>query len=156
MPSKGGQQGARATGRTVQDTGAVGPPPGPRGPQGPAGRTFKDVAARALSGHRAVRLTGLGLDYLDPVRAGNQFALAGLTTSAAEQGAEVEYMTNGPIEEPSWNWRPMRAVMIGPMGVLTQDPADLEGNAWVQAIGYAVSPTRLFVAPRVPIAREGT
>lgn len=51
-------------------------------------------------------------------------------------------LTFGPVSNPSWNWQTNKVVFLGVNGVVTQDP--FTGQV-VQALGYAISPTEIFV-----------
>jgi hypothetical protein len=76
--------------------------------------------------------------------------LIGMTLSAAVAGDTVSVQRYGVIEEPSWSWTPGLPVYLGHAGVPTQS---LPGDAVIsQVVGIPTTPTRLFVAPREPVA----
>lgn len=123
-----------------------------QGPKGAPGGTQRFVADAALSGHRAVIRTATGIDYADAAIAAHCGQVIGITTGAVTASEVGEICAGGDIDEPSWDWTPGLAVFLGLNGLLTQTPPTLATAAFSQELGFAVSPTKLFVQLRDPIA----
>lgn len=129
---------------------AVQGPPGPQGPQGVSGGAAGAVTlAEAVGGHRAVYLTAAGALYADAGTAEHAGRVAGITTQAGAAGASVLVQSAGFMTEPSWAWVPGGDIWLGLSGVLTQTipPA----AAFAQRLGYAVTPTDIWVEISEPI-----
>lgn len=119
------------------------------GPQGPPGSITGDgsvptfTAGAALSGHMAVRAVGDGsVVYASADQPSQAGTVLGITTGAAQAGAQVSVVTAGPVDEPSWAFAP-GPVWLGLNGALTQV---LPQGGMLQQIGIALLPTRLLVA----------
>lgn len=130
-------------------TEVVDSPEGPIGPPGPAGGvTIQKAAAQALSGHKVVRpAPGDELDIASADDASDAGFAIGVTIGAAEAGATATAQTAGELVEPSWSWS-IGPVFLGLAGALTQSPP---AAAFLQQIGVAVAPDRLFINIRPPI-----
>ncbi|WP_211168231.1 hypothetical protein [Azoarcus indigens] len=118
-------------------------PPGAPGEIGPAGGTaFARVSDGALSALRIVWEDGAGvvrmLDYRD---AEHINLLAGLTLTAAAAAGPVTVQRAGPVDDDAWSWVAGR-VWLGADGIPTQTPP---ADGYDVLIGYAVSPTRLYL-----------
>lgn len=98
-------------------------------------------ASQALSGHRVVILTAAGLAYPDLANVEHADAIAGVTVSAASQGAATIYQNDGAMSDPSWAWS-IGPLFCGPSGVLVQSPP---AGAWLRQIGEALSPTSIII-----------
>ncbi len=128
------------------------PAPNPVYPQAPTstprGEARTHTAAHPLSGHRLVAVHGNRVRY--PSRAAcDAYTVVGITTHAAEQGAEVEVAGTGEIvTEPSWNLVPDQPVYAGESGRLTQTPPT---SGWLRIVGVAQSTISLVVSLQVPI-----
>ncbi len=119
--------------------------PGPQGPPGPAATPSEIfTAAETLSGHRAVVIQTDGVAYADNTDAAQATSMFGVTTSAALVGTDVTVIVGGTIREPTWSWTPAIPVFVGTSGTLTQTPPT--APAFQRIIGYATSPTTLFVS----------
>lgn len=125
-------------------------PPGPQGMPGPAGSTYMTYAAgTTLSGHKAVTVNSAGQAvYVDSDTPADAGKVLGITMNAALIGASVNVQATGEVDEASWNWTPGLPVFVGPAGALTQTPPV---NGFIQAVGMAVSPTKLAVGIRPAI-----
>lgn len=135
----------------VVTVGEVGPQgiPGPVGPSGAVIENF--TAGEALGGHRAVKANVAGQAmYASNTEAVSAAAFLGVTTGAASAGAQVQVQRTGTLIEPTWAWTPQAPVFMGVNGLLTQVPPSAPAYSFI--IGFATSPTSLFVAPREPIA----
>lgn len=101
------------------------------------------IAAVALSGHRAVLLdTNKQAIYADNATLAHANRVYGITISAADAGQEINIVTRGEIEEPSWNWDVTLPIFLGTNGTLVQIPS---AAGYTKKLGYAISPTRMFV-----------
>lgn len=126
--------------------------PGPPGPPGPPSGGPSDhvqitgIAARALSGHRAVyrRADGL-IDYADAATATDIARAIGISIGAASSGAAITVMMLGEMTEGSWSWTAPGLIFLGASGALTQTVPAAPGSEFLAVLGYAVSPTRMYV-----------
>lgn len=125
--------------------------PGPPGPPGGGGGAsdhieITGIAAQALSGHRAVyrRPDGL-IDYADAGTAAHISVQIGVTNGAAASGAAVTVTMLGEIFEGSWTWTTPGLIFLGANGALTQVVPAAPGSDFLAVLGYAVSPTRMYV-----------
>ncbi len=126
-------------------------PPGPRGPIGPSGgNAVTAVAAVALGGHRIVLLNADGeADYARADEITHASIVLGMTSHAAAEGADVDVIRIGELEEVSWSWTLNQPVYLGLDGVPVQS---LPYNAaFSLVIGFPITPTRLFISIREPI-----
>lgn len=125
-------------------------PPGPQGAPGPAGSVYMSyVAGMTLSGHKAATVNSAGLAvYVDSDTPADAGKVLGITMNAALTGAAVNVQATGEVDEVSWSWTPGLPVYVGPAGALTQTPPV---NGFIQAVGMAVSPTKLAVGIRPAI-----
>jgi hypothetical protein len=104
------------------------------------------TAAANLSGHRAVKLSAPGAVYADSHTVADAGRTIGITTGAAANGTSVTVQTAGPLTESSWSWTPAAPIYVGANGALTQTvPAVGNGARFSQRVGYAVTPTEMFV-----------
>lgn len=122
------------------------------GPPGPAGQSdaieFTRIAATAVSGHRVVSPLADGtIAYIS--NNGQPTSIAWVTTHAALAGEPVSLIVLGAVSEPSWSWTPGEIVWLGMDGMLTQT-TPVSGR-YLLRVGYAESPTTLFVNPGTPI-----
>jgi hypothetical protein len=128
--------------------------PGPRGlqgEQGPPGGTLQQYPAGAiLSGHRVVTLDSNGdLKYATCTDAAHAGRVIGITTHAADAGAPCSVQTFSTMNESSWSWTPDQPVFLGADGALVSAPPP--DAAFVMVVGFAISPTVLFISLREPI-----
>lgn len=129
----------------------------PTGPQGPAGATgaagsvLAKTASAAIGGHRVVVADGAdGVLVADPTSAAHLHSVLGVTESAAVEDDAISVRFAGEMTEGSWNWTPDAPIYAGVAGVLTQTPP--VGVAWLRIVAVAVSPTRIVVGLREPVA----
>lgn len=106
--------------------------------------TVTATANGALSGHRAVGVSGGQASYADATTQPN---VTGITQGAASNGASVVVQTTGELVEPSWNWS-NGPVYLASNGLLTQAPPS--SGALVE-VGTALSPTKLLIRIQSPI-----
>lgn len=126
-------------------------PPGSPGPTGAAGGTIVLIAAGTLSGHRAVVMQEDGTAaYADKGTLAHATAAVGVTLGAALAAADVDVVTTGRIDEPSWSWTAAHPVFIGAGGLLTQT-APTSPALFSRVIGWAISPTAIWVDPQASI-----
>ncbi|MFA5386809.1 MAG: hypothetical protein WC322_00220 [Candidatus Paceibacterota bacterium] len=127
-------------------------PEGKPGPVGPAGgAAFIRYTSSALSALRVVWEDVDGAVYpIDPEDDAHIDLISGLTLTATPGAGEVTVQRSGPVDDSAWSWAPGR-VWLGAAGALTQTPP-LDGTDVL--IGYAVSPTRLFLDIQDPIFQE--
>ncbi len=126
-------------------------PAGPRGPIGPSGgNAVSAVAAVALGGHRIVLLNADGeAVYARVDEITHAPIVLGMTSHAAVEGANVDVIRIGELEEVSWSWTLNQPVYLGLDGLPVQS---LPFNATFSlVIGFPITPTRLFISIREPI-----
>lgn len=125
---------------------------GPSGPPG-AGVSNTLVAQQPLGGHRIVIAAGLnGADHADATDPAHFGRVVGITTGAAAALAEVTVQSAGPIDEASWSWVPDADIWLGTNGLMTQTPPS--SAAFVQRVGFALTPTRIWVDLSEPVLSE--
>lgn len=124
---------------------------GPPGPAGPAGEgLFTLLADRPLGGQRLVATDGQGgLDYARADAPGDAPLVVGMTQHAVTAGELVTLRRLGVVEDAAWAWQPGLPVYLGLAGVPTQTLPPTAAFALV--IGFALTPTTLFIAPREPV-----
>lgn len=107
-----------------------------------------------LSGHRVVRSTSSTLvNYADSGTPAHLVGVLGITLGAARTWATLEVMVGGELFEPSWSWTPDQRIYCGLNGVMTQVvPTAAGGHAFLLPLGWAESPTAMFVNIGLPIA----
>jgi hypothetical protein len=128
---------------------------GPAGPPGPPGgggaATLQLIAQGALSGHRVVRATALGVAYVDPSDPQQAGTALGVTTHAALNQQPVLVQQIGELEESTWAWTLNLPVYVGANGVLTQAPPTA---GFVEIVGMPTAPTKLAINLRNSIILE--
>lgn len=131
--------------------------PGPEGPQGPAGPAGPDgtsavtkVAAGAIGGQRVVIGNTDGtVRYADATDLTDLGRVLGVTQTAAADGEPVNVIVRGYYEEPTWTWNTTLPLYVGSNGLITQTAPTV---GFSQIIGFAETPTRIFIRMREPIA----
>lgn len=120
--------------------------------QGPAGASFiyvDYVAGVALGGHRAVVLDASEQAvYADKDTLTDRDKVIGITTGASIMGATAQIQTAGELTEPSWSWTAGDTIYLGTNGLLS-NAAPVTG--FVLKIGFAISPTKIFISIKQPI-----
>lgn len=124
-------------------------PPGPPGLPGPSGGASVQVlAAAAVGGLRAVVFTAAGAVHASNDNLAHVGLVSGISINAASSGGAVNVQSAGFVDELSWSWAP-GDIWLGVDGALTQlYPA---GALFSQRLGYAVSPTRVWIDLDQPI-----
>lgn len=125
---------------------------GRQGIAGPAGSALIiGTAGESLSGHRMVTTNSSGeIIYASNLSSAHSGRVIGMTTGAAAMGATATVQTAGPITESSWAWTPGSLLWIGANGQVGGMPPV---TGWVQAIGYAQTPTTIFLQLTQPFLR---
>jgi len=100
--------------------------PGPPGLPGLTGEAGLELVSRmadsTISGHRAVRATGMyTVDTVNLVVSQLE-AVFGITTQAVVAGAQVQCRVHGAMQESSWAWTPGLPIFCGAGGLLVQVP----------------------------------
>lgn len=127
-------------------------PQGERGPPGPAGgAAFVRQADAPLSALRIVWEDQAGVvRVLDHDDGDHIDLISGMTLTAAASPGDVTVQRSGPVDDTAWSWAPGR-VWLGPAGTLTQTPP---ADGYDVLVGYAASPTRLYLDIQDPIQLE--
>ncbi len=110
------------------------------------------TAGAVLGGHRIVRSTGaLTVDYAssDDILHGDD--TLGMTTGAADMGANVTVQRIGPLSFDGWAWTAGEPVFLGLNGLPTQTPPE---SGFIQVIGHAENATTLYLQLQAPIYYE--
>jgi hypothetical protein len=137
---------------TVEISMASGPI-GPQGPIGPPGLSdrmfFVRIAAENIGGHRAVmgNLDGT-ISVASSSNTGHLGKVLGITIGAVVEGEETEVIRSGIIEFEGWDWNLDNPIYLSVNGLLSQTPAT---TGFSQIVGFAETPTKLFVNLREPI-----
>ncbi|WP_314407320.1 hypothetical protein [Pseudomonas kuykendallii] len=85
--------------------------------------------------------------YLDALDAEHIDLAAGITLTAAAQGAPINLQLSGPLDDSAWSWT-LGPVWLGAEGALTQTPP---AEGFLLYVGAAVSPTRIIINIDQPI-----
>jgi hypothetical protein len=125
-----------------------------QGPAGPAGANgsanFTRLAGVAISGQRVVAENSAGeIVYADATDLLKAHRTVGVSKTAASQGAQLEIVAFGEFEESGWNWTPNEPLFFDANGFLRQTP--FPGAAFIQKVGHALTPTRIFLNLDTPI-----
>lgn len=127
---------------------------GPAGPPGSSGAsTFETTndSGLALSAGRAVSITSGGLVYSDNRIQSTLLSYVGVTTTAAVTGAPIQLQEIGALELTGVSLTPDQPLYVGIDGFLTQVAPEAPGAVYSSIIGYAITPTRVFLTPRSSI-----
>lgn len=126
---------------------------GTPGLQGPAGETGSDLLTReasgSIGGHRVVVSNGDGtVSYASAATAAHLGRVIGITLTAAGDGDLLNIKRMGAVDFNGWDWTPADPIFLSTDGLLTQTPPV---SGFMQIVGFAESPTRLFVDLREPL-----
>lgn len=116
--------------------------------------TQRHPAGSALSAPRAVRLEDGALAYASAQVLAHRLDVLGLVTAAAEPGAEVVVVAQGPVRVPGWGLVPERPLFLGSDGLVTQAPP-VAPAAFLLTLGVALDPDTALVRLGVPILLQG-
>lgn len=109
------------------------------------------TSASALSAGIVARLVdGTLAAMADVGMAAQALSPLGITESAVSAaGQPIGLTLYGEIENVGWSWTPQRALFLGPSSQLTQT----RQTSWpyLRIVAYAISPTRIFVNPQLPL-----
>lgn len=127
-------------------------PPGPRGNQGIAGTQFARSTSGPMSALRVVWEDADGLVHtLDKDDGDHVGLIAGLTITATGVAGSVTVQRAGPVDDDAWSWATSGPIWLGDSGMPTQTPPTAGYDV---QIGYAVSPTRIYLDIQPPINLE--
>lgn len=136
----------------VGDTTIIEQPAGVPGPQGASSADVVRTAAATINGHRAVMVSAAGqVVHVDPSAEDNADHVLGVSIGAASQGASATIRTHGVLDESGWSWTPLAPVYVTTDGQLTQTPPASPAVAFLLRIGFAETPTRLFISLGEPL-----
>jgi hypothetical protein len=90
-----------------------------------------------------------GAIYADNTVLSKVNSVLGVTTGAAINGANIQFVRQGTITEPSWSFTPDGLVFLGANGLLTQVPP--AAPAFLVVIGCALTATSLRVNIQPPL-----
>jgi hypothetical protein len=127
---------------------------GPSGPVGPAGVGATQVfpSPNALGGGRFVISTSGGnLDYAFASNVTHAGFVVGITTAANAINTTSIVQSFGLFEEPSWGWITNQPLFLADNGLMTQTPASQDLGGFNQAVGFAISPTKIWIDLQDPI-----
>lgn len=118
---------------------------------GGGGATLIRVGPLSLSGHSAVACNSAGaLVRADCTDLAHQGAVLGVVASAYAAGADAVVQTSQVIEHAGWSWLSGAPVLVGSNGQLAQ--ALPMGAVFSQAVGQALSPTRILIDVQPPVS----
>lgn len=127
-------------------------PPGPRGNQGIAGTQFERNTSGSMSALRVVWEGSDGIVHaLDKDDGDHVGLIAGLTITATGTAGSVVVQRAGPVDDDAWSWVTSGLIWLGDSGIPTQTPPT---TGYDVQIGYAVSPTRIYLDIQPPINLE--
>lgn len=129
---------------------------GPQGIQGLPGSYTPAafIASSPIGGHKVVSVNDLGqYQYASNSDASSINRVVGITLNAGAAGDLISINTQGDLEDPSFSLTPGLPVYVGLNGAMTQVYPDFtSGAAFVQILGFALTPTKLYVRIREPLA----
>lgn len=115
---------------------------GPQGEPGAPGDVQSVECGEAISALRVIAIIngeGFLANHDDTAHAGR---VAGLTLTAANQGATTSVRMFGRVTDASWNWTAAE-LFVGLNGMLTQTPPS---TGFMQSIARVESPDTIFIA----------
>lgn len=126
-------------------------PAGPIGPVGPEGGTaIKRPANGAIGGQRVVVGNADGtVSYADATDTSHLGRVLGVTQTAVSDGEDATVIHTGYFNEPTWSWDTSLPLYAGANGLITQTTPAV---GFSQIIGFAETPTRIYIRLREPIA----
>ena len=108
------------------------------------------LAGETISGHSVCVLIAGAAFKADNTNPAHSGLVVGMAVNGANAGGEVLITTAGLVAEPSWNLTPDALLFVGPSGAMVQgSPPD---GAFCQCIGFALTPTSLFLQLELPIS----
>jgi len=123
---------------------------GDKGDRGDAGQNY--VVKPALGNIGGERFVIGNLDgtvsYADATNLSHLGRVVGISLNAASDGDDVEVLIFGYIEFNGWNFDISAPVYLSTDGLITQTQPT---TGFSQIVGFAESPTRLFINLREPI-----
>lgn len=143
-------------GGTPTDPGGGTTPP----PTGGTGGTSSSSAAligtgqvaAAIGAYMLVTTNDLGLLILaDSANPSHIDRILGITTAASAPDGSVSFVAGGIIQNLDWTWLTNSKVFVGEGGLVTANPFT---GVFSQIIGYAVSPTKIFISVNRGIMRS--
>jgi len=100
-------------------------------------------AGQTISALRVIRISALGKAiYASSAVALDISTAIGVSITSAITGNNVMIVTNGEIEDLTWNWIPSAPIFLGVDGVLTQTPPT---SGFLQIVGNAETSTKMKV-----------
>jgi hypothetical protein len=110
------------------------------------------IAAQSLNGFAIVRsINATSIDYASADNATHATTVLGFTTGPALTGTKIFVQNKGELENFAWNWVPNLPIWVGVgLGVSTQGNI-LAPARFVQRIGFAMSPTKVFIEIEPPV-----
>lgn len=131
-------------------------PPGPGYPGIPGSDTPIATAGEAISAFRGIALNQSGnAVHATNAQAGDALRFVGIATQAAVLGGPARWKSTGGLINPAWAWDVNMPIFLGAAGELTQTPPVAPDAAFSLAVGFATSPTSMFVSLHDPILLAG-
>lgn len=127
-------------------------PAGQRGQTGLTGGLFERNTSGSMSALRVVWEGSDGIVHALDKDDGDHIGLiAGLTITATGAEGSVVVQRAGPVDDDAWSWVTSGLIWLGDSGIPTQTPPT---TGYDVQIGYAVSPTRIYLDIQPPINLE--
>ena len=126
--------------------------PGPRGRDGTGSTSLDSVytAGETLGGHRVVIVAPDGLVYHASSAVVSECGrVVGITSGAVAAGSPATVVSDGVMEESSWNWESGSSIYFDHNGVLTQT---VPAAGYIQQVAIARSITGIIVQIYAPLA----
>jgi len=107
------------------------------------------TANGAIGGQRMVVGNADGtVSYADATNVSHLGKVLGMSDAAYLDGETVKVIREGLVEFVGWSFNPAQPIYLSTNGVLTQSAS---ATGFSQIVGFAESPTKLFVNLREPI-----
>jgi len=110
-----------------------------------SGPVIEVTAGGAVTAFRAGAIVAGAAVHADNTTSGHKGLLRGVFRASKSIGETSQLQVFGPMRNTDWAWTAEQPVYLGTSGTLTQTrPA----SGFVQVIGWADTPTQLFINPR--------
>jgi len=128
-------------------------PQGPQGPQGARGESNESYIIKPVQGNIGGQRFVTGningtVSYADATNLSHLGRVIGITLNAASDGDDVEVLIFGYVEFNGWDFDISAPVYLSTEGLVTQTQPT---TGFSQIVGFAESPTKLFINLREPI-----
>lgn len=112
-----------------------------------SGPVVEATTGESVTAFRAGAIIGGVAIHADNTNAEHHGRLRGVFRANTAEGETAQLQVLGPMRNPDWEWTADQPIYLGTTGNLTQTKPLI---GFVQIIGWADTPTQVFVNPREP------